>query len=662
MFDAALSALAQMADPAMLGFVLIGVVVGIIIGVIPGLGGTGAVAVLMPFAFVLDPNQAIAMIIGAVAVVHTSDVITSVVLGIPGSASASVFLLDGHKMAREGQGGRALSASFIASTVGGLIGIVALTLVIPVARPIVTAFGSPEILMLIMAGVFLTAMLSKGNMVKGLMVSVFGLALGLIGVSPTSAEYRFTFGSEYLSDGLGLVAVALGIFGLSEIIDLVAKKTAISDKKVAIGGGWGQGFKDILRYPMDVLRGAAVGVAVGFLPGVGSTAGSWLSYGQAQAFASRKKDSKFGQGDPRGVIAPSAASNGIESGALIPTLLFGIPGAAPFALLLGVLLIYGIQPGPTMMTRNLDIVYFMVWTFSLASIAGAILSFVLAKPLAKLSYVSFPLLAAALIPILFMSGFQSSLNLNVFYIMLGLGVLGWVCKVCSIPRAPFLIAFVLAEPLERYFFLTINAFTTTEWMTRPFVLVVLLILVGSVTAPWLKKHFTRVRQNAEDTQTTQTAQVLKTEVEGVTAPPRLALVITALFLVFFAVELFLAQGYSGNGSLFPNAVGIAGLILAALALISDTRGIRRRLSHSQQLEWRETVVSVGRSLLWILGYIWLVFIFGMMLGSAFFAFAFLITVAKLKWWKALIYALVVIMSLWVLENFAYLVAPMGYLL
>lgn len=518
MMDIIISALGQLADPTVLLFLLAGVVIGIIIGVIPGLGGTGAVAVLMPFIFMLEPNQAIAMIIGAVAVVHTSDVITSVVLGIPGSASASVFLLDGYKMAQKGEGARALSASFIASTIGGLFGIVALTLVVPIAKPIVTSFGSPEIFSLIVAGVFLTAMLSKGNMTKGLMVALFGLALGFVGVSPISAEYRFTFGMESLSDGLNLVVVALGIFGLAEMISLIAHKTAISNQKVDLGAGWRKGFRDILRYPFDVLRGSIVGTAVGFLPGVGSTAGAWLSYGQAQAFASRKGDSQFGEGDVRGVIAPSAASNGIESGALIPTLIFGVPGAAPFALLLGVLLVFGIQPGPAMMTKHLDLVYFIVWAFALASIAGAVLSFALARPLARLSFVPFPILAAALIPILFMSGFQGPIDLNTFYMMLFFGLIGWLCKACDIPRAPFLIAFVLAEPLERYFFLTVKVYEPTQWMTRPFVMVVIFILVAAVVLPLIQSHLKK--RKGDDAQ----AQAAIAEADGKEATNKVRLV------------------------------------------------------------------------------------------------------------------------------------------
>ncbi|ALB04093.1 tripartite tricarboxylate transporter permease [Kocuria palustris] len=652
MFEAAGEALAAFADPTMLLFLGVGVVVGIIIGVIPGLGGTGAVAVLLPFVFVLEPNQAIAMIIGAVAVVHTSDVITSVVLGIPGSAAASVFLLDGHEMAKAGSGGRALSVSFISSMIGGLVGIVALTLIVPVATPIVTSFGSPEIFALIVMGVFLTAMLSKGNIVKGLLISVFGLALGLFGVSPVSAEYRYTFGSEFLTDGIGLVAAALGIFGLAEIIDLVAKRTTVAKQSVSLGGGWKQGLKDVAAYKGDVIRGSAVGVGVGMLPGVGSTAGSWLAYGQAQAFASRRGDSRFGAGDPRGVIAPSAASNGIESGALIPTLLFGVPGAAPFALLLGVLLIFGIQPGPALITNDLDLVYFIVWSFAIASVAGAALAFLMARPLARLSYVPFPILAAALIPILFMSGFQEPLNLNVFYLMLLLGIIGWACKITNIPRAPFLIAFVLAEPLERYYFLTVNAFEPGQWMTRPFVIVVLVILLGAAIVP----AFRRARRgtSAEATQVSEKSDLA--------VPPFVDMIISGLGLAFFGVILGISSGFSESGQLFPLAVGVAGIALALLSLGRDIFRAKEEKGIGRFDEaWKSRLTVVGLSVAWILGYIWLVFVFGMLIGSGIFALIFLLTVARMKVITSIIYAACIIGSMYILVEFAQMVPPLGYL-
>lgn len=655
MLEAAGAALASFADPMMLLFLGVGVIVGIIIGVIPGLGGTGAVAVLVPFVFVLEPNQAIAMIIGAVAVVHTSDVVTSVALGIPGSAAASVFLLDGHEMAKKGQGGRALSMSFLSSMIGGLVGIVALTLVVPIAGPIVRTFGSPEIFALIVMGVFLTALLSKGNMIKGLLISAFGLALGQIGVSPVSAEYRYTFGSDFLTDGIGLVAAALGIFGLAEIIDLVAKRGAVSNEKISLGGGWAQGFKDIFRYKGDVLRGSAVGVGVGMLPGVGSTAGSWLAYGQAQAFASRRKHSQFGSGDPRGVIAPSAASNGIESGALIPTLLFGVPGAAPFALLLGVLLIFGIQPGPRMISTDLDVVYFIVWAFAIAGVVGAAIAFCVARPLAKLSFISFPILAAALIPILFMSGFQEPLDLNVFYLMLVLGIIGWICKITDIPRAPFLIAFVLAEPLERYYFLTVNAFPSGDWLARPFVLVILLIIVGAIAVP-IWRRLRRKKDSSEDA-------VRLSEQSEMVVPPFVDMFVSVCALAVFITSTVMSQEFSESGRLFPLSVGCLGIVLSLLSLFRDIQRVRNNRGFGRFDDaWVQRLKVVGISVAWVLVYIWLVFVLGLLVGTGIFSLVFLIRVAQMKIWKSIIYTACIVGTLYSLAEFAQLVAPVGYLL
>lgn len=656
MFDAALQALSQFADPSMWLYLGAGVIVGIVIGVIPGLGGTGAVAVLLPFVFILEPNQAIAMIIGAVAVVHTSDVITSVVLGIPGSAAASVFLLDGHEMAKKGQGGRALSASFIASMIGGIIGIIALTVIVPIARPVVTAFGSPEIFVLIVMGIFLTAMLSKGNVIKGLLISTFGLVLGMVGVSPISAEYRFTFGSEYLTDGIGLVAAALGIFGLAEIIDLTAQKTKVAKGGMDLGGGWSQGVKDITKHWADVIRGSAVGVGVGFLPGVGATAGSWLAYGQAQAFASRKPaTNNFGKGDPRGVIAPSAASNGIESGSLIPTLLFGVPGAAPFALLLGVLLIFGIQPGPGLITNELDLVYFIVWAFAIASVLGAAVAFVAAKPLARLSYVAFPILAAALIPLLFFSGFQEPLNLNVFYMMLVLGVVGWICKMTNIPRAPFLIAYVLAEPFERYYFLTVNVFSPAEWMTRPFVMVVILILAGAVIVPFVRKFFRKTEEGVEEVQVSEKSDL--------PVPMKLDLTVSLIMLAFFAATIAISFQFSNSGRLFPLAVGILGVVLGILSIFRDVRvGKDVKLTPGEKDNWRARITIVLASIAWIVGYIWLIFLFGMLIGTVVFSIVFLLAVARMRILSAIIYTICIGAAIWVLAEYAQLVLPVGYLL
>ena len=364
MTDAAFSALASLADPSLLLMLAVGVLAGLVIGLIPGLGGTGAVAILLPVTFGMDPEPALAMLIGALAVVHTSDTVAAVLLGAPGSASASVTMLDGYSMARQGQAKRALSLAFLSSMAGGLIGAVGLTLAIPLARPLVLSFGSPELFMLTILGVSLAAVLSRGNVVKGLTAGFLGLLLGLVGTSPTTAEERFSFGSLFLSDGLSLVAVALGVFGLAEIASRVGQRR-VTEKPVELTGGWASGIREWLTHWTHVIRGSLIGIWAGILPGVGATAGTWLAYGQAVATAKDKR--KFGKGDPRGIVGPESANNSVEAGDLIPTFLFGIPGGVPSAMLLGMLLTYGIQPGPAIVTDHLDLMYLIVWAFAIAS-------------------------------------------------------------------------------------------------------------------------------------------------------------------------------------------------------------------------------------------------------------------------------------------------------
>src|SRR5688500_7457499 len=244
MIESALAALSSLAAPSLLLMLVAGVVAGLIMGLIPGLGGTGAVAILLPVTFGMDPSSALALLIGALAVVHTSDTVAAVLLRAPGSASASVTMLDGYSMARKGQAARALSLAFLSSMAGGILGAVGLTLAIPLARPLVLSFASPELFMLTILGVALAAVLSRGNVIKGVSAGLLGLVLGMVGTSPTTAEERFTFGSLFLGDGLSLVAVALGIFGLAEIASRVAERRTKAGDEVRLGGGWLAGIRE----------------------------------------------------------------------------------------------------------------------------------------------------------------------------------------------------------------------------------------------------------------------------------------------------------------------------------------------------------------------------------------------------------------------------------
>lgn len=655
--DAALAALGSFLDPSMLLFLCIGVIAGLVVGVIPGLGGTAAVAILLPFIFVLDAGPAMALIIGAVAVVHHSDAIASILMGIPGSSSAAVLLLDGHEMAKQGKGAKALSLAFMSSMAGGLIGAIGLTISIPLARPLVLLFGSPEIFMLTVLGISLTALLSRGNLLKGMVAAAFGVLLGEVGAAPAAPDYRFTFGNLWLSNGLDLVAVALSIFGIAEVIHLVARKSAIANV-TTLGTGWLDGVKEFFPNFIHVLRGALIGMWAGILPGVGATAGTWMAYGQAQATAKGESKKKFGTGDPRGVIAPESAANSVEAGDLIPTLLFGIPGGAPAALLLGALLVFGIEPGPRIITDHLDIIYVIIWSFAIASVLGSLLCFLIAKPLSKLSFVRFPLLAAGLVPILFMAGFQGSLQLQMLPLMLILGVVGWLMKSFDFPRAPFLIGFVLSVPLERYYYLTDNLYSFSEWAFRPGVLIMVAILLLPLVMALVRRI--RAKRNPEPT------EVIEDDDDGVSediGPRKWSMVVSGVFAIVFVFAFILAQQYAIAARLLPNVITIIGTALSLASFFVEWRKYKREPRRTEEADrsWRHVLTITMMSTLWLIAFVALTYIFGLIIACAIYIPLFLWRVAKPKWYTLIIYPVVIIAVLLLAEQFMGLVLPIGYI-
>ncbi|MEQ3553281.1 tripartite tricarboxylate transporter permease [Pseudonocardia nematodicida] len=704
MIDAALTALSGLAEPSMLLALATGVLAGLVLGLIPGLGGTGAMAVLLPFVFLLDTGQAIALVIGAAAVIHTSDTISTVLLGIPGSASSSVLLLDGHAMAKQGQASRALSVAFISSAIGGLVGAIGLTLSVAVAGPLVLLFGSPELFMMTVLGISLASLLSRGNVAKGLVAACFGLLLGSIGVAPTSAEYRYTFGSLFLAEGLDIVAVALGVFGLAEILALVARRTSVA-QKMALGSGWGQGVRDVMTHWTHVLRGSLVGIWAGILPGVGATAGSWLAYGQAVATSKDKR--RFGKGDPRGVAAPEGASNSISAGDLIPTLLFGIPGSAAAALLLGALLVFGVEPGPSLLTNDLDVVYTIVWSFAIAAVLGAALCFLLASPLARLSFVRFPVLAAGLIVLMFTSAFQAAQEFGVLQIMLLLGVVGWLMKVCDYPRAPFLIGFVLSIPLERYYFLTTSLYAPAEWMTRPAVLVMAALLAAPLAVRLVKKVVAARRtpvsgtdagagvptggtgdagtgDEREGTERTGGVSTLTTGdgspagpdgtggadgPDGATPGPaqaepspftgtRWPLGTAVFFAVVFAFGLLTSTGFSESGRLMPQLAGGAGLALALLVVITEWRRLRGAAPAGDA--WKGEVRAIASAFVWLCAYLLLTWVLGTVLAALLFVPVFLHVVARMRPVGIAIYTVAVVGFILTIKFAADMAVPLGW--
>jgi len=651
MVESAVAALQALFAPEQLILLLIGIVAGLIIGLIPGLGGAGAVAILLPVTFGMDPEQALALLIGALAVVHTSDTVAAVLLGAPGSASASVTMLDGYAMAKQGQAARALSLAFLSSMAGGILGAIGLTLAIPLARPLVLSFGSPELFMLTVLGVSLAAVLSRGNVAKGLTAGFLGLLLGMVGTSPTTAESRFTFGSLFLADGLSLVAVALGIFGLAEIasrVGQVDKPGAV----VELAGGWLSGIKEWLGYWGQVLRGALIGIWAGVLPGVGATAGTWLAYGQAVATAKDKRT--FGKGDPRGIVGPESANNSVEAGDLIPTLLFGIPGGVPAAMLLGMLLTYGIQPGPAIISDHLDLMYLIVWSFAIASVLGAMFCFAGTRGLASITKVPFAILGPGLVVVMLLGAFQEGGQLGDLWVMLALGVFGWLLKETGFPRAPFLIGFVLAIPMERYYFLTANVYSGLSWMLRPWVLVFLAVLVVPAIVTGTRRGRARLRPTPEDPHAEPPPE---DQHEGELVGSVWSRGLSAAMLLVFVAGFLAAGSFSPEARLVPRLVCAGGAIVAALLVFTELRTWRRTAEPG--VTWTRDVGVALKTFVWMVAFLGLTTLFGYVAALLLFVPAFLLYVARAKPRIVIVYGLALAIVIAALPSLIPIGLPIG---
>ncbi len=383
MIDAAIQGLEGILQWKAFGLMIVGILISSTLVAMPGIGSKTAIALLLPFAFVLDKYEAIALIVSVWAVSNTANSITAILFSVPGGGGSQATIMDGYPMAKNGEAARALAASFTSSALGGVIGAIVLLAAIPILRPLVLLLGPPEFFMLVMMGVVMVGALSGKAPLKGIAVGVFGLAISLIGIQGQSGEPRYTFEYIYLFDGIGLVPLTIGLFAIPELIALAARKGTISDVALGdIGAGRRQGIKDAFIHWWLVVRSSIVGVWVGIIPGLGSSVADWFAYGHALQTCKGARET-FGKGDVRGVIAVDAATNAKEGGALIPTLAFGIPGSSTLALIFAGLLIVGITPGREILTTQLDVTFSIIWLLIISSILTSLLCLAFVKQMAQ---------------------------------------------------------------------------------------------------------------------------------------------------------------------------------------------------------------------------------------------------------------------------------------
>ncbi|OMH27552.1 tripartite tricarboxylate transporter permease [Motiliproteus sp. MSK22-1] len=527
-----------------LSYLFLGVVLGLMVGIIPGLGGSAGLALTLPFVAGIDPSAAIGMMIGLQAVTATSDTFPSVLVGVPGTASSQATVVDGFAMSKKGRAAEALSAAFTASLIGGLFGAIVLTVTIGFAEPVILAFGLAEQMMLVLLAVALIGSLTGSNVFKGLAAAAMGMLIGTIGSSPTTAIPRFSLDTIYLIEPIKVVLIGLGLFAVPEILSVLRKQERISEGALA-GKGWVQGLKAAFANFWLIIRCSSIGSILGALPGLGGSVIDWVAY--AHAKQSVKNPETLGTGDVRGVIAPEAANNAKEGGALMPTLLFGIPGSASMALLLGGFILVGIEPGIDMIRNEADTVYLLVWSVALANIFGAAMCFGLAPMIARLTAVRFALLAPILLIIICFAAFQATKDIGDLVIVAVFGVLGAFMKRYGWSRPALLIGFVLASKLEASVYQTITVYGSSVF-TKPIVLV-LAAIIAFILIKTLTKSSTKSKNSEKPVST-----LLWLRSSG-------QLVFLASFALFAIWTLYSGQQFDQLTGFFPVIASSAVLIL-----------------------------------------------------------------------------------------------------
>jgi len=431
--------------PTNLLFCFIGSVVGTLVGVLPGLGPVGAVAFLLSLTFKMQPATAIIMLAGIYYGAMYGGSTTSILVNIPGETASVVTCLDGYRMARQGRAGAALGISAFGSFIAGTFGVIGLMFLAPPLGRAALRFGPPEYFALTLTGLTLVAYLTQGSLTKALIMTILGLLAGVVGMDPISGEERFAYGSLTLRDGFGLVPVAMGLFGITEILENLAILATQSVYETKIKGLLPnrQDWKDS-AWP--IARGSILGFFLGILPGPGPVIASFVSYAMEKRLS--RYPEKFGTGVIEGVAGPESANNSATAGSFIPLLSLGIPTSAIMALFMGALMIHGIQPGPLFISKYPD----LFWGFIASMYIGNVMLLVLNLPLIgiwvrvlKTPYVIlFPLI------LLFCLIGVYSLNSNVgeIVIMLAFGILGFFLRRSGFEGAPFILAMVLGPIME----------------------------------------------------------------------------------------------------------------------------------------------------------------------------------------------------------------------
>ncbi|NVF16355.1 tripartite tricarboxylate transporter permease [Vreelandella maris] len=477
-----LQALAEVGTPSVLGLIVIGVLFGIVGGSIPGFTVTMAILVVFPFTFAMDPVSGVSLMVGVFVGGYSGGIVSGVMLGIPGTPSSITTVYDGYPMAQKGEPGRALGIGVASSFLGTIISVAVLVFFGPLIASFSMNFRPWEITALIVFALTLVAGLSSGALLKGLMAAALGLLITTVGYDRNS-NLRFDFGLPAMGSGFEILPVMIGIFAFSQLLGNIEKlKDEKSEAKkidTNVTIPYGQILKDMAGQKLNTLRSSLIGSLVGALPGTGGTVANFLSYDQAKKFSRHPEE--FGTGTPSGIVASEASNSAVAGGAFVPTLALGIPGDLPMAIMMGVLILHGITPGPMMFEQNPVLVGAIYASLLIGAVVMVLCNLLLVRWFAKISLIPQQILVPVVLMLCAIGAYALNNNLFDIWVLFIFGIIGYLLWKAEVPLTPLILGVVLGDNLERQLFRALEL--NESWMTfltRPLSALFLALAVASI--------------------------------------------------------------------------------------------------------------------------------------------------------------------------------------
>jgi putative tricarboxylic transport membrane protein len=484
-----------MLDPYLLLLIFGTTILGVIIGVLPGLGATTGAALLLPFTLTMTPVHAITVLATLYVAATFAGSITAILINTPGTSAAAATTFDGYPLAQRGEAGRALGVAVMSSTVGGVFSVIVLCIAAPLLARVAYEFRPPEYFALTLFGLSMLASISSGGAVKNLIGGIFGVWLATIGAERATGIERFMFGNYELYEGLSFVPVMIGLFAMSELLvqsDMVNRVVkAVGMKAVKLPTR-----ADYKRIWKTILRSCGIGTFIGILPAEGATVASMIGYSEARRWSKNKEE--FGKGSIEGIAGAEAANNAATGGAMVPTMVLGIPGSGTTAIILVGLMVHGLRPGPYLFTEQVDKVYQIFGAMLVANFMFMAMGLYAAKWFARISLVPIQLLWPIVFALSVIGAYALSSSLLDVWIVLIFGVIGYLARRFGFAVAPIAVGLILGEMVESNLQNSLKMFDGAWWqiLTQPLAALFLVLAVLGLCGPLLFEWLTGKRNSA----------------------------------------------------------------------------------------------------------------------------------------------------------------------